>query len=278
MPFTVSHVAAVLPFHRPLRRLGLISAAAIGAMAPDLDLILPIRLTRAQTHGHWALLTFCLPVGLAAWTLFQALIKPALVEVAPDGVYARLCAEHLGPRLRSFKTWVFAAFALLLGALTHLIWDGFTHEDGQGVRMLPVLGERGPELGGSAWHLYRWLQHGSSVVGLVAVMVALWLWCSHAVRPLPPPQRHLSARERGRWITLCVLIPVLPVGAAVAQVHEHGWPHLYSAPALTFFAITALRSAVLGLIFTSALIRRRLLLIHPGQPASRPPLASVPHQ
>src|SRR5438552_18960993 len=34
-PFTVSHVAAVLPLHKPLRRLGLLSAAAIGAMAPD---------------------------------------------------------------------------------------------------------------------------------------------------------------------------------------------------------------------------------------------------
>ena len=37
MPFTVSHVAAILPLHKPLRRLGLLSAAAIGAMAPDLD-------------------------------------------------------------------------------------------------------------------------------------------------------------------------------------------------------------------------------------------------
>ncbi len=102
-----------------------------------------------------ALLTFCLPVGLAAWALFQALIKQALVEVLPDRVYARLCAEHLGPRLGSVKAWFYAALAVLLGALTHIIWDGFTHEDGRGVRMLPVIGERGPELGGSPWHLYR---------------------------------------------------------------------------------------------------------------------------
>ncbi len=50
MPFTVSHIAAVLPLHKPLRRLGLLSAAAIGAMAPDLDLLLPIRLTREHRH------------------------------------------------------------------------------------------------------------------------------------------------------------------------------------------------------------------------------------
>ena len=113
MPFSVSHIAAVLPLHKPLRRLGLLSAAAIGAMAPDLDLILPIRLTREQTHGRLALLTFCLPVGLAAWALFQPLIKSALIEVLPNRVYARLCAEHLGPRLGSVKAWFYAALAVL---------------------------------------------------------------------------------------------------------------------------------------------------------------------
>ena len=77
MPFTISHIAAVLPLQKPLRRLGLLSAAAIGAMVPDMDLILPIRLPREQTHGQLALVTFCLPIGLAAWVLFQALIKPA---------------------------------------------------------------------------------------------------------------------------------------------------------------------------------------------------------
>jgi hypothetical protein len=233
-------------------------------MAPDLDLILPIQLTRAQTHGHWALLTFCLPMGLAAWTLFQALIKPALVEVMPDRVYARLCAEHLGPRLRSFRTWVYASFAVLFGALTHIIWDAFTHEDGRGVRMLPILGESGPELGDSPWHLYRWLQHGSSVLGMAVVIMALWLWVSHARRPHPPPERRLSARERRRWILVCILIPALSVGAAVVHVYEHGWPRLYSSPALILFAVTGMQSAALALIFSSALIRRQLLILDVG--------------
>ncbi len=260
MPFTVSHIAAVLPLHKPLRRFGLLSAAAIGAMAPDLDLILPIRVIREQTHGRLALLTFCLPIGLAVWALFQALIKPALMEVLPDRVYARLCAEHLGPRLGSVKAWFFAAFAVLFGALTHIIWDGFTHEDGRGVRMLPVLGDRGPEFAGSTWQLYRWLQHGSSVVGVAALFMTLWLWVRHAKLPNPPPERRLPARERHRWVAFYILIPVLQVGEAVAQTHHNGWPPLCSTAALTLFASNVISGAVLGLVFTSALIQRRLLI------------------
>jgi hypothetical protein len=66
------------------------------------------------------------PAGLAAWALFQVLIKPALIEVLPNRVYVRLCAEHLGPWLASAKAWFYAALAVPFGGLTHLIWDGST--------------------------------------------------------------------------------------------------------------------------------------------------------
>jgi hypothetical protein len=266
MPFTVSHIAAVLPLHKQLRRLGLISAAAIGAMAPDIDLILPIRLTREQTHGPLALLTFCLPVGLAAWALFQALIKPALIEVLPDRIYGRLFAEHLGPRLESVKAWLYAASAVLFGALTHVVWDGFTHEGARGLRALGVLGETVPELGGHAWPLYRWLQHGSTVVGAAAVFIALWLWVRHAGRPNQPPQRRLSPRERHRWMALYILIPVML--AALAPINQNDWRRLHSTEALMLLAVTGMRGAALGLAFTSALIRRRLLIFRAGPSTS----------
>lgn len=264
MPFTVSHVAAILPLHKPLRRLGLLSAAAIGAMAPDLDLLLPTRLPRDQTHTPWSLLTFSLPVGLAGWVLFQALIKPALIEVLPDRVYLRLCSQHLADRLGSFRTWLLATLAILLGALTHIVWDSFTHEDGQGVRLLPELGQPGPEVAGAQWGLYRWMQHGSSVVGMMAVIVALWIWARHAGRPEAPPERRLGVRERRRWLALYLMIPLLEVLIAIMQIHHRGWPRLYSTAALTHLAVTAMRGAILGLVFASALVRRRLLLLELG--------------
>jgi hypothetical protein len=266
MPFTVSHIAAVLPFHKPLRRLGLLSAAAIGAMTPDLDFFLPMRLAREQTHGRLALLTFCLPVGLTAWVLFQALIKPALIAVLPNRVFARLCAEHFGARLGSLITWFYAVLAVLLGALTHIIWDGFTHEDGRGAHLLSGLGERDPVLAGPRWQLYRWLQHGSTVVGAAAVLIALWLWVRHAESPNPQPERRLSARERHFWLATYILIPILLVGAAVVQTHYNGWPRLYSTEAMTLFAVTGTNGTALALVFISALVRRRLLILDSRRP------------
>jgi len=95
MPFTISHIAA---FCRSIARCGAwaCSRGRHRRDGPDLDLALPLRLTRAQTHGGLALFTFALPVGLAVWALFQMLVKPAVTEVLPNRVFTRLRADHFG--------------------------------------------------------------------------------------------------------------------------------------------------------------------------------------
>src|ERR1700730_9706771 len=89
MPFTISHVAAVVPFSRPLARWRLLSAAIIGSMVPDFGFLMPWRPARIETHSAIALLTFCLPVGLATFWIFQRMVKTAVMEVLPDHTYSR---------------------------------------------------------------------------------------------------------------------------------------------------------------------------------------------
>ncbi len=166
MPFTVSHIAAVLPGYRPLTRANVFTAAVIGSMAPDFGVLVPGAIARWQTHSLTALFTFCLPVGLTVYWLTLLLIRPAVLELMPDGAYVRLRASPPPPSIRQPSAWLYAGVALLLGAMTHLIWDAFTHEDARGVRMFPLLTDYGLEISGHPMRLYRWLQYGSSVVGL----------------------------------------------------------------------------------------------------------------
>src|SRR5271170_7447132 len=258
MPFTVSHVAAVLPFYRRLSRLGVLSAAVIGSMVPDFDFFLPVHLTREQTHGFMALFTFCLPVGLVTWLLFQVLVKPSVSEVLPTNWYARLSREHGAVRLESLKGWAMAALAVLGGALTHIIWDGFTHEDGRGVRMLPFLDDTGPEFGVRQWPWWLWLQHGSSVVGLLIVIGALWYWA----RTTPPVdadlRRRLPAGERRVWALVYLLIPVAITAAEFLQLLRHHL-RMWSASSVGLMAIVMMNAIALSLVITSAMVRRRLL-------------------
>jgi hypothetical protein len=63
---------------------------------------------------------------------------------------------------------------------------------------------------------------------------------------------------------------VLQVVAAVAQIHHRGWPRLYSTAALTVFAVTGINAAILALVFASALVRRRVLILDARRPLPDP--------
>jgi len=258
MPFTVSHIAAVLPAHRLLTRANIFSAAVIGSMVPDFGGWVPGSVTRWQTHSVEALFTFCLPVGLAIYWLTLFLIRPAVIEVVPDRAYVRLRAAPPPAPISRASAWLYAAAALLLGAATHLAWDAFTHENARGVRMFPLLTDYGPEMSGHPLHLYRWLQYGSSVFGLVVVAAALILWMRHAPPPPEPPLRRIGQVERAAWISAYVLPTLMVITWLLLRPWPDGQSPLGNGVALGAVALDAMRIAAVSLLLVSALIRARL--------------------
>jgi Domain of unknown function (DUF4184) len=252
MPFTVSHIAAVLPGYRPLTRAHVFMAAVIGSMVPDFGLLLPNTLVRWQSHSVSALFSFCLPVGLFAYWLTLLLIKPALQEVAPDRAYLRLRARHPSVAISNPMHWLYAALALLLGAASHLLWDDFTHEDARGVRMFPVLSGYEPEMAGHSLQLYRWLQYGSSIFGLAVLAAALTLWWRHAPAATERPQRRIAPGERAAWSSLYLLVPLLAIFWLFSESHGSVGDEIRS------IAVGSMRGAAVSLLLISALIRIRL--------------------
>jgi hypothetical protein len=62
MPFTTSHVAAILPFARAL----VPAALVVGSMAPDLFYSVPTDVSRELSHSLPGFITVDLALGLAA--------------------------------------------------------------------------------------------------------------------------------------------------------------------------------------------------------------------
>ena len=247
MPFTVSHVAAVMPGYKLLSRAHVFSAAVIGSMAPDFGLLLPRDPSRVETHSLMGLFTFCLPVGLLAYWLTQLLIKPAVLEALPDSAYLRLRSAHPAASLTQLKTWFLVSAAVLFGALTHIIWDDFTHEDARGVSMFPFLKDYGPDL-----------QWGSSVVGLTVVLIALVVWLSHAPKANSPPPRRIPRDERMLWLCLYLVPPVVTISWAVYRAYAMGVSAFETNyHGLGSVAVASIRGGVVSLLFISALLRIR---------------------
>src|SRR5271170_2893514 len=204
MPYTLSHAAVVLPFSRLLARWQLLSAAVIGAMAPDFRVFLPWRLGRVETHSALSLLIFCLPVGLLAYWLFQSLVKTPVLEVLPEGAYARWRPFAAPANIRSARQWVLAACGVLGGALTHLIWDAFTHEGARGVRWFPVLDDPVLEIGRRHVDGVTLMQDLSSLIGL-AVVLGFIAYELRRGREPAVPNRLVSRTERRGWVLAYVL-------------------------------------------------------------------------
>lgn len=80
MPFTPSHVAAILPLRGRLSGTLPFAALAIGSVAPDLPYYLPgLNVLSAFTHRAWAVPSIDVALGLTAWLLWRWL-APALHE------------------------------------------------------------------------------------------------------------------------------------------------------------------------------------------------------
>ena len=253
MPYTISHTAAVLPFSRWLKPRRLLSAAVIGSMVPDFGYLLPHRPLHAETHSLHGLVTLCLPVGIAVYWLFQLLIKPAGVEALPDGTYARARPVAASARIGAARDLLRAAVGVFAGAVTHLVWDGFTHEGARGVQMFPSLADTYGDIAGHRLVMYAILQQLSSLAGLAVVFYVAWRALS-VPAPTPRPVRRLASAEREAWgiaYPACALLASAVLLAFTGLgIGLHAW--------LDSTAIAVLRGLAIAAVVVSAALRIRL--------------------
>jgi hypothetical protein len=186
------------------------------------------------------------------------------MEVLPDGPAARWRPFSSPAEISSALQWLLAASGLLAGAVTHLVWDAFTHEGARGVRMIPWLEDPIVEIGNHHMAGVRLLQNGSSLVGLVIVLGFVWygLRRGGAKAPLgasqPPLDRALRPAERRAWVLAYLLAGVALSIAWLLWAHM-GEPVPRAGPGpATLVAVAALRGAALALLGVSLALDWRL--------------------
>jgi hypothetical protein len=207
MPFTISHAAAVLP----LRKLRLpLAAMMIGSMAPDFPYFLPGDLSRTHTHDLEGIFTFCWPAGLLVWLSFARLLERPSIELLPER-----WRTHL-PRSDARFAWkplALASLGVIVGALTHIAWDAFTHGDTAVARIFPLLEAEMFQVRGRPVHVYFMLQILSSVAGLMALA---W-WTMRLPNDAPArARRHVSRIPMSDRARIGILVSMMVVSTAVA--------------------------------------------------------------
>ncbi|MGH9648502.1 MAG: DUF4184 family protein [Bryobacteraceae bacterium] len=222
MPFTPAHAAAAFPF----RRTRLVwSALIVGTMAPDFEYFL--RLTPEGRHGHSlpGVFFLTLPLALATLWLFHRFVKAPFVELMPDGLERRLAAKCGEFRFGGATRFTLIVASILVGVLTHLVWDSFTHPNGWGVLNLRALQHqvRLPLI--AAAPLYKLLQHISTLIGLAVLFMWLVAWYRTADVNTVPPPRTESAWPTRKIVTWVVIAAITLVASLARTLATAGIPH-----------------------------------------------------
>ena len=163
MPFTPTHVLAVLPIRLACKQLSLV-ALVIGSVIPDFALFYPI-VPYDFSHSLGGLFSYCLPSGLLVYCLYELVGKVLIIDFSPLWVKSRIYSYRSVNNKIHLRSILMLSVAILVGSETHIVWDSFTHEGAWGVNLLPSLNNLF-DFAGIVLPGYKLLQYGSTFLGL----------------------------------------------------------------------------------------------------------------
>lgn len=182
------------------------AALVIGSMAPDGPLFLGWAWGYELSHSVLGVVTVDLLATVSLLALWSLVLRDALVDLAPTAIRSRFAPRN---RLTA-REWVLAPLAAIVGSMTHVVWDAFTHVDRWGPDHLAWLRDDHGGLAG-----FQWAQYASSVAGIAIVVGAA---IAH-LRALAPTRPRPPAALNPTWLAAAVAAALIAgLVAAVARV------------------------------------------------------------
>jgi hypothetical protein len=139
MPFTLAHPAFILPFRKTKMKLSITGLVA-GSIAPDFEFFFQLREVENIGHHWYGVLLFDLPAAVILAFVFHGLLRNLCIANLPTAYRNRFL------HLREFNWNGYSGvnkgtlfLSVMIGILSHLFIDGFTHADGLFVTAIPVL-------------------------------------------------------------------------------------------------------------------------------------------
>lgn len=172
MPFTPAHSAIVLPFIRIDPKYVSATGLIVGSVAPDFEYFLKMSVSGVHGHTLWGILYFDLPVSIVLSIVFHLVVKKNLIDNLPFFFQARFQQVYVLD-FRKYLKRHYPAFmvSVMIGSLSHIFWDGFTHSAGFFVNELPFYHGTYVPFDGVNYPLWYALQHISTFVGLSIIFI-----------------------------------------------------------------------------------------------------------
>jgi hypothetical protein len=198
MPFTFSHPALILPASYLPQRFYSLTGLIIGSMTPDFEYFIRMTVGSIYSHTYWGVLYFDLPVGIAISFIFNDIVRNQLIDHLPVQLRERFWDLKNFCWNSFFKSsWLIVIISIMVGAVSHIFWDDFTHPLGYFVKHSPFLRHK-IHFGGLQVPVYNILQTLSSLIGGIIVCYFIWR--------LPKCTVDFTRRKDYYWLFVAIII------------------------------------------------------------------------
>lgn len=237
MPFTFAHPAIVLPFKFIKRNEISLSALIIGSMTPDFEYFLRMQLIGRYGHTVEGMFVMDLPIAIGLFLIFHRVIKAPLIQNCP-GYFQKRLQPLLTFQAMNYlrKNPIAFIVCLLIGIASHIIWDGFTHHDGDFVSMYDFLSMKVD----GRLPLFRYLQHGSTIAGFAIIGMMF--------HRMPVTENNNAVINLRFWIVAVITAVIVFVIRAWFGFEYYG-----------YVVVSLISSGLAGLLAASLLVRIRIL-------------------
>ena len=191
MPFTFSHPAIVLPVTYLPRKWYSLTGLIIGNLTPDFEYFLRMKVESNYSHTLSGVFWFDLPLGILFAFIFHNIVRNKLFYNLPTVLKTRLLAfNDFNWNYYFKKNWFVVIVSIIIGALSHIFWDSFTHDSGFFVQTIPSL-KTSIDFLGIRFAIFKILQHGSTIIGGFIII--------YAILKLPANEKIISRFNLKYW-------------------------------------------------------------------------------
>lgn len=212
----------------------------MGSMVPDFEYFLRMRAECDFSHTVAGIFLFDLPVGVVMTFIFYNIAIGPLLDNTPKFLSSRfLFLKNSDWNTYFTNNKLKVCFCIIAGAISHLIWDNFTHQHGHFSHVVPGLFGNLHVFGIHITLPHR-LQHLSTVVGMGIVAVYIWF--------LPVDVNHQPVLSLKYWsIAAIIFIIVLCLRLSFGLGENR----------LNNFAVSFISAGMIALIATPLLLFKR---------------------
>jgi hypothetical protein len=170
MPFTFAHPIATAPIWFSSNRKLHLPSLLVGSIVPDLDYFLRLHPVKTVGHTFTGISLPGLPYSIAILLVIRYVLMRPFLAFLPQQLSRKF------PLPKSYfplQIWQLLniVVSVMLGAVTHLIWDSFTHPRGWLVVHSELL-----KFAIGSISIYQLVQSASGGIGVICLLLWLFTW------------------------------------------------------------------------------------------------------